>query len=109
MSITRVSRYYKTRYRTFVIRLSYDKDRDLVEQLEKVDNVTDYIRSLLKKENLNNEKRMNMVEVVRCKDCEHRYYADNRIKEQRCYVCGFTGFEDVEDDHFCSYGKRKGD
>ena len=47
MSITRKSRYYKSRYRTFVIRLSYDKDARLIEKLEKVDNVTDYIRRCL--------------------------------------------------------------
>lgn len=47
MSITRISRYYKNNYRTFVVRLSVSKDRDIISHLEKCDNITAYIRSLI--------------------------------------------------------------
>lgn len=47
MSITRKSRYYKSKYRQFVIKLAYDKDADLIKVLESCDNITVYIRALL--------------------------------------------------------------
>lgn len=31
--------------------------------------------------------------VIRCKDCKHCYYADNRIPSQRVYVCGYFGID----------------
>lgn len=47
-----------------------------------------------------------VVPVVRCKDCKHYYFADNRIpQEQRC-VCEISG-EIWKPDSFCSYGERK--
>lgn len=47
MSITRRSRYYKNNYRTFALKLSVNKDRDIISHLEKIDNITAYIRSLI--------------------------------------------------------------
>lgn len=45
-----------------------------------------------------------VVEVVRCKDCEHskHWYGD----KQRCFLWHEGGI-DVFDDGFCSYGKKK--
>ena len=47
------------------------------------------------------------VEVVRCKDCKHYQFADNRAFGFPVKRCEWTGFEDVDDDDFCSRGERK--
>lgn len=48
MSITRKSRYYKERYRTYVIRFNNEKDPDIIERLENCVSITDYIRRLIR-------------------------------------------------------------
>ena len=47
-----------------------------------------------------------VVPVVRCKDCKHFYFADNRIPQEQRYVCEISG-EIWKPDSFCSYGERK--
>ena len=47
------------------------------------------------------------VEVVRCKDCKHYQFADNRAFGFPVKRCEWTGYEDVDDDDFCSRGERK--
>ena len=47
-----------------------------------------------------------VVQVVRCKDCKHYYFADNRIPQEQCYVCEISG-EIWKPDSFCSYGERR--
>lgn len=47
------------------------------------------------------------VEVVRCKDCKHYQFADNRAFGFPVKRCEWTGFEDVDDDDFCGRGERK--
>ena len=47
-----------------------------------------------------------VVQVVRCKDCKHYYFADNRIPQEQRYVCEISG-EIWNPDDFCSYGKRR--
>ena len=47
----------------------------------------------------------NVVQVVRCKDCKHYYFADNRIPQEQRYVCEISG-EIWKPDSFCSYGER---
>ena len=44
--------------------------------------------------------------VVRCRDCEHYYFADNRIPQEQRYVCEING-EIWKPDDFCSFGKRR--
>ncbi len=44
--------------------------------------------------------------VVRCKDCKHYYFADNRIPQEQRYVCEISG-EIWKPDSFCSCGERK--
>ena len=44
--------------------------------------------------------------VVRCKDCEHCYFASNRIPSEQNYACGKHGF-DVAPDWFCADGVAK--
>lgn len=49
------------------------------------------------------QKRMNMVEVVRCKDCKHRTYDGSRD----LYYCNmYYGMGNVSDDNYCSFGER---
>lgn len=48
----------------------------------------------------------NMQELVRCKDCEHCYFASNRIPSEQNYACGKHGF-DVAPDWFCADGVAK--
>ena len=43
--------------------------------------------------------------VVRCKDCEHCYFASNRIPSEQNYACGKHGF-DVAPDWFCADGEK---
>ena len=45
--------------------------------------------------------------LVRCKDCKHYQFADNRAFGFPVKRCEWTGFEDVDDDDFCSRGERK--
>lgn len=47
------------------------------------------------------------VPVVRCKDCKHYQFADNRAFGFPVKRCEWTGFEDVDDEDFCSRGERK--
>lgn len=44
------------------------------------------------------------VEVVRCKDCMHRYTASNCV-----IFCTQHITVSAEDDDFCSYGERRND
>ena len=49
-----------------------------------------------------------MVLVVRCKDCIHRYYADNRVPHERKWVCERFANEEITDNDFCSWARMKG-
>jgi len=46
------------------------------------------------------------VPVVRCKDCKHWYFADNRIPSEQENVCGRNGTV-VTPDWFCADGEKK--
>ena len=49
-----------------------------------------------------------VVEVVRCRDCEHSYRIDGAKEEYDCAkISAFAKF--FLGDHFCSYGERKTD
>ena len=45
--------------------------------------------------------------IVRCKDCRHRYYADNRVPHERTWVCERFANEEITDNDFCSWGERR--
>lgn len=47
------------------------------------------------------------VDVVRCKNCKHYEFSDNRAFGFPVKRCEWTGFEDVDDDDFCSRAERK--
>lgn len=47
-------------------------------------------------------------EIIRCKDCKHYYYADNRIPQEQRYSCDLDGDRWKPED-FCSYAERRPD
>lgn len=51
------------------------------------------------------EKRVDLVPVVRCKDCT--YYCP--LDDSRPYDCLRSGMLCVRKEDFCSYGERKDD
>ena len=48
-----------------------------------------------------------VVPVIRCKDCKHCYFADNRVPDEQGWVCEINSSEPVNLNGFCSYGERK--
>ena len=48
-----------------------------------------------------------VVELVRCRDCKHYQFADNRAFGMPVKMCEWFGFEDVDDNDFCSRGERR--
>lgn len=50
--------------------------------------------------------RYDMDELIRCKDCKHMYFADNRIPSEQVNVCGRNGTV-VPPDWFCADGERR--
>ena len=47
-------------------------------------------------------------EIVRCGQCKHYYFADNRIPQEQRYTCELDGDRWKADD-FCSYAERRKD
>lgn len=57
---------------------------------------------------INNEPSADVVEVVRCRDCEHWECNPGTDRYGSCKKVAYDDFEVVmEGDDFCSYGKRK--
>ena len=52
------------------------------------------------------EVELEIMPLVLCKDCEHCYFASNRIPSEQNYACGKHGF-DVAPDWFCADGEEK--
>lgn len=52
---------------------------------------------------------VDVVEVVRCKDCKHLYCLDAIDRRFYCRHSpkGLTGINIVEDNPYCSYGERR--
>ena len=50
-----------------------------------------------------------MAEIIRCRECRHYTFADNRAFGFPAKRCEWTGFEDVDDDDFCSRAERRED
>ena len=50
--------------------------------------------------------RIPTTEIVRCKDCRHAYYADNRVPHERTWVCERFTNEEINANDFCSFGER---
>ena len=63
----------------------------------------DYVADIL----IDEAPTIDAVQVVRCKDCKHYEFADNRAFGLPVKYCDWFGFEDVDDDDFCSRGERR--
>lgn len=53
------------------------------------------------------EQKLTVQDLVRCKDCKHYQFADNRAFGMPVKMCEWFGFEDVDDDDFCSRAERR--
>ena len=47
-------------------------------------------------------------EIIRCRDCKHYYFADNRIPQEQRYTCELDGDRWKPDD-YCSFAERRTD
>ena len=47
-------------------------------------------------------------EIIRCRDCKHYYFADNRIPQERRYTCDLDG-DRWSPDSYCSFAERRTD
>ena len=47
-------------------------------------------------------------EIIRCKNCKHYYFADNRIPQEQRYSCALDG-DRWNPDSFCSFAERRGE
>ncbi len=56
-----------------------------------------------------NAETADVVEVIRCRECKHYQFANERAFGMPVKRCEITGFEDVDDDDFCSRGERRDD
>ena len=45
-------------------------------------------------------------EIIRCRDCKHYCYAENRIPQEQWCACDISE-ETWQPDDFCSYGERR--
>lgn len=51
-------------------------------------------------------KALEQPDIIHCRDCKHYYFADNRIPQERRYVCDIGG-EVWQPDDYCSYAERR--
>lgn len=51
--------------------------------------------------------RRQQPEIIACGDCKHYEFTDNRAFGFPAKLCEWSGFEDMDDDDFCSRGERK--
>lgn len=59
----------------------------------------------LKGRNISNLKA---IPLVRCIDCSHCYFADNRVPDEQGWVCDIHPNEPVNLNGFCERGERRG-
>ena len=48
-------------------------------------------------------------EIIRCKDCEYYYFADNRIPLHQTWVCSELGCDQDDPEFYCGYAERRTD
>lgn len=53
---------------------------------------------------IDHQPTADVVEVVRCKDCEYGEIDDIDIPSQ--YLCHYEGYSWNDENHYCSYGKK---
>ena len=70
----------------------------MAEQIKGVETAIGYVETIPSAQS----------EIIRCRDCKHYYYADNRIPQEQRYVCDLDGDRWKPDD-YCSFAKQKED
>jgi len=75
---------------------------------KRIDHYPPDIRDIAKKE-LRYTPTIDAVEVVRCRECKHYQFANERAFGMPVKRCEITGFEDVDDEDFCSRGEEETD
>ena len=92
-----------------------DKTEKQFQESEDLD-VGDWINHRIFVQNMNDIDRQTILnlpsaqpEIIRCKDCKHYQFANNRAFGTPVKVCEWFGFEDVDDDDFCSRAERRTD
>ena len=79
------------------------------EKFAQRDTPLNYISGLYKAEDIIEILPSAEPEIVRCKDCKHYQFADNRAFGMPVKMCEWFGFEDVDDDDYCSRAERRTD
>lgn len=46
-------------------------------------------------------------EIIRCKDCKHYYFADNRVPSEQSWVCDAWGVDQTAHMGYCFKAERK--
>lgn len=49
------------------------------------------------------------VEVIRCKDCKHYYFAENRVPEEQSWVCDVWHVNQTAHMGYCFKAERRSD
>ena len=73
--------------------------QDAIDEIRKCRFVVDAIEKIIGLPSV-------QLEIIRCKDCKHYYFADNRIPQEQRYVCDLNGDRWKPDD-YCSFAERK--
>ena len=68
-------------------------------------SISDALALLKEQEAVYGLHHVDYITIVRCKDCKHWYFADNRIPCEQENVCGRNGIV-VTPDWFCADGER---
>ena len=78
---------------------------DFIEDLPAAELPTKCIAKL----NVSGEELEEMVNhvIIRCKECKHYRFTDNRAFGYPVKRCEWTGFEDIDDEDFCSRAERR--
>lgn len=87
----------------------YIKKEDAIQAVENTwINGTSLCNADEAKQKIKNAPSADVVEVVRCEDCEHWKCNPNTDKYGACQKVSYDDFEVVmECDDFCSYGERR--
>ena len=48
-------------------------------------------------------------EIIRCKDCKHYYFADNRVPKEQNWMCGYWGRDQTNHMAYCWKAERRHD
>ena len=67
----------------------------MAEQIKGVETAIRYVKTIPSAQS----------EIIRCRDCKHYYFADNRIPQEQRYVCDLDGDRWKPDD-YCSFAER---